>query len=165
VYRGRLIFPFTLEIAQLDLAATQDAGFDPDFREAIITATDDRIGASTRTETLVKVTGSFHSPQGFSQLQQALTGNLQKVDVVVLLHFQELENLGLIEASTGSALIKVGDRLHAIYNYQTGALIQQIQNPPGAFITKASPIFGLEGDRNLLEVTFTSRDQGGSAGG
>lgn len=165
MYRGRLIFPFMMEVARLDLASTQNAGYDPEFLEPTILPTTDGLGASARAETLVRLLGSFHSPQSLFQLQQALTGNLQKVDVLVLFHFAELERVGLVEQGTGMALIKVGDRLNAIYDKRSGTLVQQVPNPPGAFVTKASPIFGLNSFRNLLEVTFTSRDQGSSSAG
>lgn len=161
-YRGRLLFPFVCEIAQLDLAATAT---DPDFKEPTILSTDDGVGESSRAETLIRVSGSFHTPQTSFSLQQSPTGDMRRVDILIVFHFDELENLGLIEETTGTALIKVGDRLNAIYDETSGALVQKLPNPPGAFVVSASPLFGLGGTRNLLEVRFQSRDQGSTVGG
>ena len=159
-YRGRLIFPFLCEIAQLDLAATETAGYDADFREPKILPTTDRIGASARREAaLIRVPGSFHTPQTSFALQQSPTGNLNRVDLIVLFHFADLEAAGLVEASTGTALIKIGDRLNAIYT-PDGTLVQKFPDPPGAYVERAAPLMGLGGTRNLLEVNFQSNDQG-----
>jgi hypothetical protein len=164
-YRGRLIFPFLIEIAPLDLAATETAGYDPEFREPVILPTVDRLGASARTEgDLIRVPGSLHSPQTSFALQQAATGNFNRLDLLIMFHFSDLETAGLVEASTGTALIKIGDRLNAIYQLD-GTFVQKFPNPPGAFVKRAAPLFGLGSRRNLLEVSFQSNDQGLSAGG
>ncbi len=162
-YRGRLIFPFLAEIARLDLAATQAAGYDPDFKEPIILPTVNRIGSSSRAETLVKVQASLHTPQTSFGLQEAPTGNLNRVDLLLVFHFADLELAGLVEASTGTSLIKIGDRLNAIYSLDD-VLVQKFPNPPGAYVVRASPLFGLRSHRNLLEVAVQSRDQGSSVG-
>ena len=163
-YRGRLIFPFLLEIAQLDLAATEAAGYDPEFKEPAILPTTDRLGESAREEaTMIYVKGSLHSPQSSFALNESATGNLSRVDLLVLFHFADLEDAGLVEATTGTAKIKVGDRLNAIYTLD-GELIQKFPDPPGVYVERASPLFGLGSSRNLLEVSFQSNDQG-TAGG
>ncbi len=169
--RGRLIFPFTIEIARLNLAGTAadpdaagplTSGFDSVFKETRLLPTSDGLGVSTRAETLIKLPGQFGNPQSMASLMEGQNGNLSPVEFEILFHFRTLESLGLIEASTGSALIKVGDRLNAIYSCCDGSLIQKIKNPPGAFITKAAPTFGLHNSRNLLICTFRSRDPGQS---
>lgn len=171
-YRGRLIFPFLVEIAQLDIDATAadpdgagplTSGYDPDFREARTLPSADRLGVSARKEaTLVKVPGQFGSTDAFLKLQMLAGGNMGATGFVVLFHFEDIEALGMVD-SAGNATIKVGDRLNAIYRYLDGVLVQTIPPVPGAFITEAAPIFGLEGERNLLQVTFKSRDPGGAA--
>ena len=168
--RGRLIYPFLIEIAQLDLSATNadpdgagplTSGYDPDFREVRVLPTSDKLGAGARVEaSLIKVPGQFGNPQTFAALMEVQTGNLAQVEFQILFHFRTLENMGLIEASTGTATIKVGDRLNAIYQVCDGSLIQLIRNPPGAYCTKASPLFGLHNRRNLLETVWKSRDPG-----
>lgn len=160
--RGRLIFPFSIELAILDLEATDDGGdgFDPILKEPVLASTDDGLGESSRAETLIKVPGQFADQNQFLGLQEASTGNLAQASFVILFHFADLERLGLVEAATGNATIKNGDRVNAIYDIRTDELVQAVRNPPGAFVVKATPRFGLGSRRNLLEVTFRSRDPG-----
>lgn len=171
MYRGRLMNPFLIELAQLDLAGTAadpdgagpaTSGYDPVFRETVLTPTSNGIGQSTRKETTILIPGQFGNPQSMAQLMEAQNGNLSPVEFEILFHFRDIERLNLIEAATGSALIKVGDRLNAIRKCCDSSLIQMIPNPPGAFITKAMPTFGLHNSRNLLICTFRSRDPGQS---
>ena len=172
MFRGRLIYPFTVQIARLDIAATAadpdgagplTTGLDPDFKEIVVLPTADGVGAAARAETLIKLPGQFVSTSAFADLQAAATGNLASVEFQILFHFRDLESLGLVDAITGSAKIKIGDRLNAIYDYSSGVLVQAVKNPPGAFITRAKPIFGLQMRRNLLECTFKSRDPGSAS--
>ncbi len=166
---GRLMFPFLIEIDQLDLSGTAadsdgagplTSGYDPIFRETRILSSANKLGTSARAENLIQIPGQFGNPQSMSMLMEAQTGNLSPTEFEILFHYRDIERLGLIETSTGSAKIKVGDRLNAIYQICDGSLIQKIRNPPGCFITKASPTFGLHSRRNLLICTFRSRDPG-----
>lgn len=75
------------------------------------------------------------------------------------MHFLDLEDASLIDSVSGLPLIKKGDRLASLRRLDS-SLIETIKNPPGAFVTEALPIAGLGNDRNLLQVTFESRDQG-----
>lgn len=160
--RGRLIFPFQVQLGILNIEATATAGYDPLFRETVLTPTSDGLGVTDRQESLIKLPGQFADQNAFLALQEAPTGNLAQVNLVVLFHFRDLERLGLVETLTGNATIKNGDRLDSIYDYTTGVLVQTLRNPPGAFVVKATPRFGLDSRRNLLEVTFRSRDAGTS---
>ncbi len=169
-YRGRLIFPFLVQIAPIDIVASAAdpdgagpliAGYDPDFRERVVLPTSDRIGNDRRVEgALFQIPGQFYSTDQFRRLAMAATGNLDNSGMTILFHFADLESLGLVEATTGTALIKVGDRLDAVYQMD-GTLVQQIP-ASGVFITEAQPIFGLNSIRNLLCCTFKSRDAGQS---
>lgn len=166
-YRGKLIFPFLCEIAPLDIVASAadpdgagplTTGYDPDFRERVVLPTSDRIGNDRRVEgALFQIPGQFGSTDQFKRLQMAATGNLDNTGFTILFHFMDLETLGLVEPTTGTALIKVGDRLNAIYS-MGGELVQVVTST--TFITEAQPIFGLERTRNLLCCTFKSRDAG-----
>lgn len=158
--RGRLVFPFSVELASLDIEGTAAAGYDLIFKETKLTPTSDGLGVSTRAEILQKVPGQFADQSQLLALQEATTGNLAQASFVVLFHFRDLERLGLVEQTTGNATIKVGDRLNAIFDIHTDVLVQTIRNPPGAFVVKATPRFGLDSRRNILEVTFRSRDPG-----
>lgn len=168
-YRGRLIFPFLVELAPIDVVASAGdpdgggpltAGYDPDFRERVVLPTSDRVGNVSRIEgATFQIPGQFGSTDSFRRLQMASTGNLDNTGFTVLFHFADMEALGLVEPTTGTALIKVGDRLNAVYDLG-GTLLQSVL--PGALvvITEAKPIFGLNSARNLLECTFKSRDAG-----
>ena len=63
---------------------------------------------------------------------------------------------------------RIGDRLVAIVDPNTGLVMQAVPTPPGLYVTEARPAsFGLSARvRNLLLVTFESRDQSvrGAAG-
>jgi hypothetical protein len=155
-----LIFPFAIELALLDIEATDAVGYDPDFKETVLTSTDDKIGESSRSEILIKVPGQFADQSQFLAAQEAPTGDLGQASFVILFHFRDLERLDLVEPATGNAKIKIGDRVNGIYDIKTDALVQAVRNPPGAYVTKAVPRFGLGSRRNLLEVTFRSRDPG-----
>lgn len=167
-YRGRLIFPFYCEISPLDIVAsaadpdgagTLTSGYDQDFRERVVLPTADRVGDTRRIEgAMYKIPGQFGSTDQFKRLQMASTGNLDGTGFTILFHFRDLENAGLVEVTTGTALIKIGDRLNAIYEIGSGVLIQKV--PDMCVITEAQPIFGLRSTRNLLACTFKARDAG-----
>ena len=164
--RGRLIFPFGIEIRRLDTAAITDSpGYDPTFREPKLESTRDGLGRVGRKEMdPIILPGQFTSKSEFMQLQMTNNGDLGESKYTVLFHFRDIENAGLIEADTGLALIRVGDRMSAIYAWDVdgtpGALVQKIPNPPGLFVTGTDPRYGLGRSRTLLPVTFVSRDQG-----
>ncbi len=173
---GRLINPFLAEMARLDIAATAadpdaagplTSSYDEDYRETRIRPTTNRVGEGMRVEfPLVRIPAQFHagpSPGQLLALKPTVTGNVASASVVVLMHFDDLTQLGLIDSDTQTATIKVGDRLHAVYRMD-GTLVQLIPTPPGLYVTMAVPIFGLGAQRNLLEVTLESRDTGQAIG-
>jgi len=68
--------------------------------------------------------------------------------------------MGLVDAGSGDALLRVNDRLVAIHDLR-GALVQRIRTPPGLYATEVQPqSFGLGLSRNLLLVTFEERELG-----
>jgi hypothetical protein len=94
-----------------------------------------------------------------------LTGNSPRAHVVLVFHFRDLERLGLVDPTTGDATLRVGDRLVAIHDHRTGALVQAVRTPPGLYLTEAQPqSFGLGFRRNLLLATFNERAVGPRAG-
>lgn len=168
-YRGRLIFPFLVEIAPWDIvgsagdpdgAGPLTAGYDEDFRERVVLPTSDRLGSEKRVEgATYQIQGQFGSTDAFRRLQMAAGGNLDNTGFRILFHFADLEAQSLVEPTTGTALIKVGDRLNAIYDLG-GTLVQTVPSAAMVVITEAQPLFGLNSMRNLLECTFKSRDAG-----
>jgi hypothetical protein len=80
--------------------------------------------------------------------------------LVLVFHFGDLEQLGLVEPTTGDALLQIGDRLVALRDFRTGELVQAIRTPPGLYLTEARPQFQLGMTRTLLLATFTERALG-----
>ena len=96
----------------------------------------------------------------FEELRMLASGNAPRSRIDLVLHFKDLERLGLVDAGTGDALVRPGDRLGALYD-KAGALVQAVRTPPGLYVTEARPIgFGLDmarPRRNLLMVAFEDR--------
>ena len=145
--RGRLLFPFVAEIAQLDRAASR---FDPDFKEPL---PDGRVERTITLPCQVEV-GEFET------LEEAFSGDVPKTVLTLVFHFRDLERQGLIDAGTGEAKLRVGDRLAALRD-RAGNIVQAIQTPPGLFAIEVRPLtFGFGLSRNLLLAAFHDREQG-----
>jgi len=87
-----------------------------------------------------------------------VTGNSPNSRVVLVFHFQDLERMGLVDAASGEARLRVNDRLVAIHSVR-GQLVQAVRTPPGLFATEVQPqSFGLGLSLNLLLVTFEERE-------
>ncbi|MHB1843383.1 MAG: hypothetical protein ACYCWW_00930 [Deltaproteobacteria bacterium] len=145
--RGRLLFPFLAELAQLDRAASR---FDPDFKEPL---------PDGRAERPVTLPCQVEVAE-FETLEEAFSGDLPKTALTLVFHFRDLERLGLIEPETGEPRLRVGDRLAALRD-RAGKLVQAIRMPPGLFIVELRPVtFGFGLSRNLLLAVFHDREQG-----
>ncbi len=145
--RGRLLFPFLAELAQLDRAASR---FDPDFKEPL---PDGRVEQPVTLPCQVEVAE-------FETLEEAFSGDLPKTALTLVFHFRDLERLGLVEPETGEPRLRVGDRLAALRD-RAGKLVQAIRMPPGLFIVELRPVtFGFSLSRNLLLAVFHDREQG-----
>ncbi len=169
--RGRLIFVFTAEIAQLDTAGTAadpdmtgplTSGYDPDFREPVRVPDSSARGShSARKEITVRVPCQVDTKKG-DLLQQLAAGAAPARSLTMLFHFADLERLGLVDVATGEAKIRINDRLVAVYDRAGAVLVQAWPDPAGMYATSSEPIsFGLSGGRrNLLRVVFAPREQG-----
>ena len=172
--RGRLIFAFLAELHRLDTHATAtvdpdgagplEGGYDPDFKEPVLVdQDDDGIGERIRQEHPAVRIPCQVDTKAFEELRMLASGNAPKSRVDLVFHFKDLERMGLVDPTSGDALLHPGDRLGAIYD-KAGDLVQQVRTPPGLYITEARPIgFGLNmarPKRNLLLVTFEDRQQG-----
>jgi len=168
--RGRLIFPFMVDIAQLDTAATAAdpdvggplvSGYDPIFREPVIVPPGSGSGRGqvVRVETLVQLFAQIE-PASEDTLSMQATGRSPDSRTTLIFHFEDLERVGMVDLATGRPLLRgPGDRLVAVRHPTTGALIHSYPNPPGMYATEVqSRGFGLGPDRNLLLVVFESRD-------
>lgn len=160
LYRGRLIWPILAEIHRLDLEVVNSlGGYDSVYKEIKLEPSADRLGTSARVEMApIQIPIQFE-PSSLRKLHMFANGDASTGRMVGVMHFQDLEDRALVHATNGQALIKKGDRLGALYRTD-GTLIETITNPPGAFVTDATPETTLSGYRNLLIVTFESRDEG-----
>jgi hypothetical protein len=171
--RGRLIFPFVAELARLDTLGTAAAdpdgpgpatsGYDPDFKEPVLVdEDDDGIGERRRRELSPVRLACQVEPDAFDAMRMLAAGNAPRSRIELVFHFLDLEREGLVDTSTGEALVRPGDRLVAIYD-RAHALVQAIRTPPGLYATEARPTgFGLglaRPRRNLLLVSFADRPQ------
>ncbi len=172
--RGRLINPFLAEIAQLDTVATADdpdghgplsSGYDPDFKETVLVPGGGWRGHDARREKpLIRLPCQIEV-QSFGELQELLTGMSPRSHLVLVFHFQDLEQMGLVDPGSGDALLRVDDRLVAIRDYHTGDVVQAVRTPPGLYITEVQPqSFGLGLRRNLLFAVFNERALGAKGG-
>ncbi len=160
--RGRLVFRFLAEVHRLDTLATATTtpGYDDDFKEPALLDTGDAIGARVRREHPPVLLPCQVESQSFDALQIFASGNVPASRVLLLCHFRDLERAGLVDPATGDALVRVGDRLGALFD-SGGALVQRIRTPPGLYVTEARPIgFGLfmpRPRRNLLQLVLEER--------
>jgi len=165
--RGRLINPFLAEIAQLDTVATAAdpdgagalvSGYDSDFKETIVLGEPAAGRVDARKEKPPIRIQCQVEVGTFEVLQQLAGGNSPNTRIVLVFHFRDLERMGLVDAGSGDALLRVNDRLIAIHTLQ-GQLVQAIRTPPGLYATEVQPqSFGLGLSRNLLLVTFEERE-------
>ena len=172
--RGRLIRPLLAEIAQLDSAATASdldgpgaltSGYDPDFQETVLLPSARGPGQDARREKPSILVPCQIEVQAFGELAELATGNSPRSRLVLVFHFADLERLGLVNPATGDALFRVGDRLVAIRDRRTGALVQAVRTPPGLYLTEPQPQFGLAGRLNLLLARFEERALGTQGAG
>lgn len=168
--RGRLIFPFSVQLGLLDTDGTRadpdgagalQSGYDDDFREPVVVPPSS--GSVRGTVRRVEVVRTFMAQvedDSDEVLQMAASGNNPTNTLGLVFHFADLEAAGAVESGTGVAIIKApGARLIQINNPRTGALIQRYDIVPGYWATQAKRMgFGLGPQSNLLFVLFQERD-------
>ena len=157
-YRGRLIHPFQVEMYQLDLEGMdEESVLDEDYGEPTLASTPDGRGELNRKELPPIRIPAQIEPDSFQRQMMRELGDVKAGVFAVCFHFADLERMGLVDIETGIAKIRPSDRMGAIYE-MGGTLAQQFPNPPGMFVTEATPTeFGLGGKRNLLLVRMQSR--------
>jgi hypothetical protein len=160
-------------VARLDLAGTAGdpdgagpltTGFDDVYREPVqVPAVGSQVGTDARAELEPIDLRCQVEDQAWETLRMMRTGNAQRLEVVLVFHFAQLEELGLVDATTGDALApRVGDRLVSIRRYPGLEVVQAVPTPPGLYCEEAAPrSHGLSGGhRNLLVCTFRERTRG-----
>ncbi len=162
--RGRLINPFLAKIARLDTVATKadpdgagpfTSGFDDIFREPVKLSD----GTSARKEHPVQLIPCQVEIGTYDALHQAAGGTDPDGQMTLVFFFADLEELDLVDTTTGIAKLHVNDRLISIHHYDDETLVQ-LAGTDGYFCTEAAPqSFGLNAaDRNLLICTYKTRD-------
>lgn len=169
--RGRLIFAFLAELHLFDTAsmATVDpddagpltGGYDPDFKEPVLVDADgDGTAEPFRRERPPLRVPCQVEPEALEVLRMTMSGNTPRSSLDLVFHFRDLERLGLVDAASGDAIVRPGDRLGALLSLD-GALVQTVRTPPGLYVSEARPLgFGLHRRRprrNLLLVSFQDR--------
>jgi len=173
--RGRLINPFKVLIARIgtDLTAADPdgigplvSGYDNVFREPIPNLPGAVVRAALELPAIL-IPCQFEPEDTFEQLEQQAPGNDTKTKIKVCFHFIDLEEMGLVDAVTGEALLRIDDRLVSVHRFEDDALIQRAGLQEGFYCTEAQPrSFGLSGgERNLLLCTYEARDSTFKGGG
>lgn len=175
-YRGRLIRPNLVDIAQLDTDATAadpdgggplTSGFDDVFGEPVLippapgAGGEPEAGAprgtlATQYKAAITLKAQIEVTS-FDMLRQWAGGQAPGMEVTCVFFMPDLESLGLLDAN-GEPLIRLNDKLLRI-KHLDGTIIQEIRYPPGMYAIRAdSTSFGLPGGkRNLYPVTFQDR--------
>jgi len=157
--RGRLIFPFMASYRRLDVEAMATVGYDDVYREPILIDDGSPLGASGRIEMDAVLVPAQVEDRAMNELRMTGAGNTPRSEVTVVHHFRDLEGIGLV-GDDGMALLRVGDRLEAIYD-RDGAKVLDAPAPPGLYVVEARPAgMGLGRRRNLLVVTLRERTEG-----
>lgn len=166
--RGRLIFPFLVELGLLDTYATAadpdgagplQSGYDDEFREGVmIPSVGSTPGEIHRVETVRTFYAQVEDDVG-DMVDMRSSGNSPINVLGLVFHYADLEAAGAIQLASGKPIIKApGARLISISNPRTGALIERYDSPPGYWATQVKSMgFGLGPERNLLFVMFESR--------
>jgi hypothetical protein len=156
VSRGWLIRPLLVDIVRHDTAGTRAASaYDDDFRTFV--------PGEARVELpAVRLPAQIKGGITWDRLRGTAAGNLPDKRVVCVFHYRDLETRGLLDTTNGGSLIRVGDRLTAIYNRAGTTLLHRIRDEDGGqYATEVAPSgLGLGGERNLLVVTFEPRALG-----
>lgn len=159
--RGRLLFPYTITIAQLDTDAIDTSpGYDDVFKAPKLTSTPDGVGTTGRQEkTEIDVPAQIEVDT-FEALTQMFSGNVPKSDVILTFHFDDLERLGLTETAAGREgreALKINDRIVRIKD-RFGNGVFEPPFPPGLFIKELRPTGFME-RRNLVLAFLEDREQ------
>lgn len=136
ITRGRLINKFVAVIARLDTATTAavpGGGYDPEFDTAIPVQDGSQLGAPSRREMADLRINCQLDRKSWGEQNLGRGGRQIVADIVLTLHWPDLENLGLI-GTDGEPTLKKGDRIVRIETVK-GAVEATFDNPPGMFIT------------------------------
>ena len=152
---NRLQNPLVAEIERVDLDGARAAGdYDDVFRTR-------KPGAEPRYLAAVRVPAQVELGQ-WGQRNQREAGDAPDTRVTLVMHYDELRRLGLVDPETHEALFRKGDRLVRILERRTFLPAQGVRVAEGGlYATSVGPAgAGLDGKRNLLLVSFDERPRG-----
>jgi hypothetical protein len=133
--RGRLIQRFLVRIARLDAQATAavvDGGLDPDFHEPINVPDGTQLGANSRRYHAVDTLHCQLDRKTWGDRRTERSGEEIDADILIILHWPELENGGFINTS-GEPVFQRGDKVVELLTLK-GQRVQLFDDPPGMFI-------------------------------
>lgn len=159
-YRGRLIHKRFVDMARLDTTATRAGGGYNDSFKTVVKVKDPTTGRLVaKREEIPELMLPCQIEAGpWEQMRAVQGGNLPDTAITLVFFWPDLEKRNLVDPATGEALIRINDRLVAIYDARKVLLHKPRQE---LFATHAQPLFvGLGGTRNLLVVTLGERPQG-----
>jgi hypothetical protein len=156
-YRGRLLRPLVVEIAQLDTNATELAeGYDPVWRTPKTTYPGGVRTKGQQYKPSIRLRAQVE-PASEAAQQRTVAGDVPDSKMVLVFHYIDLAALNLVDEN-GHPKIRVNDKLLAVYT-RGAVLIKRLI--PELFATEVLDTgLGLGGDRNLAAVTFEDRPQG-----
>lgn len=165
IYRGRLIDPLIAVIERLDTNTTaQASGYDADFNTPIVSGATGVRTTKTRYLDPIELPAQIED-SAFEAQRQTQAGDNARSQYTLVFHFQTLEDLGLVDAGTGNALLRKGDRLVQVKD-DTGAAVITPQPKYELYCTEVRPGGGWLGKRrNLLIASYAARPQGLVGGG
>ena len=131
--RGRLIQKFFVDVARLDAVATQAAGFDPEFNEPSPVDDGSQLGGDSRRYHPLDILHCQLDRTVWGGRESTRGGEEIKADIVIVLHWPELERMALL-SSSGQPVFQRGDKIVRIRTLK-GAVEEEFDDPPGMFIT------------------------------
>jgi len=169
--RGRLIQRFLVGIYRLDTEATSlvaGGGYDPVFGEALPAANGSQEGAPSRREHPVVELPCQVDRRDWDQDRINAGGHDPDIELMLTLHFKDLEAAGLVHSATGfvgNPMIGPGDRIGYIKR-TSGLMVVKFPGPPGGVyvVQPEQAGFGLHcmgvPQRNLLILHCRSARRG-----
>lgn len=159
--RGRLVRPMVVELQVVDKAASA-ANRDDDFRtfdqsrpfgeRGGVVSTGITYQAPVKVKAQVEVT-NLNARTG------SRAGNVPDYRTAFVAHFKQLEELSLVDATTGKPLLE-GARVNAIYRPDGATLVRTFTDPPVHVVELRELGIALGGHRNLLMMVTDDRPQG-----
>lgn len=165
--RGRLINAYRVQVAQLDAQLSEqtlpgtnrvyrepNVGVDPNTHQRVTGRKERTIWLPAQIET-----------GNYGQLVVLANGIAPKSALKIIFHYEDLEELGMVDDQRRNTPVRVTDRLVSIHSAEDDELLLAFPYPPGVFCTEASPEGLMGGRLNLLVTTWGDRAQGRPTGG